>query len=162
MGPRRVPVYEMWLFVTSHNPEFPPEIAQSFASVGDKYGIKGDVALCQAIIETGWFRYEGSAVTPEAHNYCGLGVHQNGIEGCGFETVEDGVTAMLQHLYAYATKDGLPEGEEVVDPRFSYVSRGSAPTWEGLSGRWAANSRYGQSILDLYAKMLTYSGLTTE
>lgn len=157
MGARQVQVHDMWLFVSSHNPDFDPEIAQAFATLGDQYGIRGDVALCQAVIETGWFGYQGSAVTAEDHNYCGLGVHTNGEKGCGFESVEQGVRAMLQHLYAYASKDELPKGEQVVDPRFSYVRRGSAESWEDLAGKWAANPEYARQILSLYQKMVEYS-----
>ena len=78
---------------------------------------------------------------------------QRGQRGCQFETIEDGVTAMLQHLYAYACTEPLPEGETILDPRFSYVTRGISSTWEGLNGRWAMNQSYAQNILSLYKRM---------
>lgn len=93
------------------------------------------MAISQSILETGWFKYNGSAVEPEHHNYCGLGVTKNGITGGIFDTIEDGVTAQYQHLFAYGCKDKLDE--EILDPRFSLVTRGIAPCWQNLSGRWA-------------------------
>lgn len=142
-------------FVRRHNADFPLEIAQAFIDVGRRYGIRGDVALCQAIIETGWFRFaDGTAVKSEQHNYCGMGVTGRGQLGNSFATVEDGVTAHIQHLYAYACKSPLPKGETLLDPRFSLVSRGVAPSWLDLSNRWAMNPNYGKQILNLYAQLL--------
>jgi len=142
-------------FVRRYNKEFPIEVAEAFLTVGSRYGIRGDVALCQAIIETGWFRFaDGTAVRPYQHNYCGLGVTECGKEGNSFETVEQGVTAQMQHLYAYACKKPLPEGEQLLDPRFSLVTRGIAPNWNDLSNRWAMNPNYGNQILQLYQQLL--------
>lgn len=118
------------------------------------------MALCQAIIETGWFKFrDGTAVTPDQYNFCGLGVTKLGVKGNAFNSIQEGVTAQIQHLYAYATRSSLPDGEELVDARFTLVSRGCAPTWEGLGGRWAARKSYGKDILHLYSKMSSrYAG----
>ncbi|WP_302265412.1 glucosaminidase domain-containing protein, partial [uncultured Duncaniella sp.] len=155
----------MYRYVASRNPDFPREIAQAFYDIGELYGIRGDIAICQAIIETGWFRFDnGTAVRPSAHNYCGLGVRKRGEHGCSFRSVREGVTAMIQHLYAYSCREPLPLGEDLLDPRFCYVSRGSASSWEALSGRWAMNSHYGMQIIDIFNKMLShpYDPLTAE
>lgn len=145
-------------FVARHNPDFPIEIADAYIKVGRRYGIRGDVALCQSILETGWFRFaDGTSVTADQHNYCGLGVVKRGQRGHSFETVEQGVTAQIQHLYAYACSDPIPEGEELVDPRFRLVARGVAPTWSELSGRWAANDRYAKSIMKLFIELREFN-----
>ena len=152
LGNPEVDVDNMYAYVKRHNPDFRREVAEAFYSIGRRYGIRGDIALCQAIIETGWFRFDnGTAVRPEAHNYCGLGVKKRGDRGCSFKSVEEGVTAMIQHLYAYACSGKLPKGERKIDPRFDYVSRGCAPTWEKLAGRWAMNPRYGKNIMKIYS-----------
>ncbi len=144
-------------FVGSRNPDFDPAIAQAFIEVGNRYGIRGDVALCQSILETGWFKFSGgTCVKPEQHNYCGLGVTKSGVTGISFNTIEQGVTAQIQHLYAYATKAPLPKGETLLDPRFSLVERGCAATWHDLNRRWAANDHYGERILTLYKQMLAF------
>ncbi len=144
-------------FVARHNPEFDIAIAEAYITVGRRYGIRGDIALCQSILETGWFRFaDGTCVTPDQHNYCGLGVVKLGSKGHSFDTIEQGVTAQMQHLYAYACSDPLPEGEKLLDPRFKLVSRGVAPTWAELSGRWAANDRYARSFLRLYIELTKF------
>lgn len=155
LGPTEVSADRMWAFVAAVNPDFRPDIARAFYEIGRRYGIRGDVALCQAVIETGWFRFTGgTAVTPDQHNYCGLGVTKLGMKGHAFDSVEDGVTAHMQHLYAYATRRPLPKGEKVIDPRFSLVKRGIATSWTDLNRRWAANDRYGESILALFERLL--------
>ncbi|MCM1164109.1 MAG: glucosaminidase domain-containing protein [Muribaculaceae bacterium] len=153
-GPQEVDTEAMYRFVKSRNPKFDRRIAKAFSEVGRRYGIRGDVALCQAILETGWFKFDnGTAVKPSQHNYCGMGVKKRGERGASFASIEEGVTAMMQHLYAYSSTQPLPRGEKLMDPRFKLVKRGSAPTWHSLSGRWAANPSYGSGILDLYSKM---------
>lgn len=155
LGEPRVDAETMWRFVNKVNPDFPIEIARAYIEVGRRYGIRGDIALCQAVIETGWFRFaDGTAVRPEQHNYCGLGVEKRGMTGCSFSSIEEGVTAQLQHLYAYAADTPLPDGEKIVDPRFKLVKRGCAQSWHDLSGRWAMNDRYGTQILSLYQRLL--------
>jgi len=155
MGEARADAQRMTDFVRRHNPDFDPAIAEAFLTVGARYGIRGDIALCQSILETGWFRFEGgTAVRPEQHNYCGLGVTRLGVTGASFDSIEKGVTAQIQHLYAYACRRPLPEGEELLDPRFRMVERGIAPTWEGLNRRWAANDHYSRRILSLYEQMM--------
>lgn len=155
LGEPTVDAETMWRFVNKVNPDFPIEIARAYIEVGRRYGIRGDIALCQAVIETGWFRFaDGTAVRPEQHNYCGLGVEKRGMTGCSFSSIEEGVTAQLQHLYAYAAVTPLPDGEKIVDPRFKLVKRGCAQSWHDLSGRWAMNDRYGIQILSLYQRLL--------
>lgn len=155
LGPTEVSADRMWAFVAAVNPDFSPSIARAYYEIGRRYGIRGDVALCQSIIETGWFRFSGgTAVTPDQHNYCGLGVTRLGVKGHTFTSIEEGVTAQMQHLYAYASKRPLPKGEKMVDPRFALVSRGVACSWKDLNRRWAANDRYGESILAVYGRLL--------
>lgn len=147
-------------YVQARNPEFDPMIAEAFISVGERYGIRGDVALCQAVLETGWFRFsDGTAVTADQHNYCGMGVVKGGMKGASFDTIEDGVEAMIQHLFAYCSKDELPQEVTLRDPRFRLVERGCAPSWEGLSMRWAMNPNYGRDILRIYNGLLKSRGL---
>lgn len=157
MGGTMIDAATMHAFVAKHNPSFPIEIAEAFYRLGGLYGIRADIALCQSILETGWFKFsDGTAVTSDQHNYCGLGVTRRGIRGHCFDTIDDGVRAQLQHLYAYATKAPLPEGEMIIDPRFNLVSRGVACTWHELSNRWAMNPLYGERILSLYDQLVAF------
>ena len=156
-------------YIVANNASFDIEIAKAFFKLAPKYGIDPTMAISQSILETGWFKYAGSAVKPEQHNYCGLGVTSTGVEGGKFDTIEDGVTAQLQHLYAYGCKATL--SETIIDPRFKYVTRGIAPYWEQLAGRWAvpgfdgtdaeaaikAGTTYGQKILKIRNGLLAVS-----
>lgn len=151
-------VDRLYYFIREKNSTFEREIAEEFLSVGQTYGVRGDIAICQSILETGWFKFnDGTAVTPDQHNYCGLGVTYTGSKGNSFATIHLGVTAQIQHLYAYATTAALPAGETLVDPRFNYVNRGCAPTWESLGGKWSSASNYGTKILQLYNQMCAYN-----
>lgn len=155
-GKQVATIDRMYQFVKSKNPGFDREIAVQMYKMGEKYGIRGDIALCQSCIETGWFKYTGgTAVTPDDHNYCGLGVTQKGKKGCQFATVALGCEAQIQHLFAYACKDALPYPK--VDPRFDYVRRGCAPTWESLGGKWASATNYGTQILAVYNQMMDFN-----
>lgn len=149
----------MYQFVKSQNSSFDREIAEQFIAVSQVYGVRGDIAICQSIIETGWFKYTGgTAVTADDHNYCGLGVTTLGEKGCQFATIKEGVTAQIQHLYAYACTKSIPSGETLIDPRFQWVSRGSAPNWEDLgSGKWASAAGYGDKIIAMYNDMMAFS-----
>lgn len=154
LGPVEIDSTAMTRFVRRHNPDFDPAIARAFHEIGEKYGIRGDIALCQAIIETGWFKFDnGTAVCPHQHNYCGMGVTTRGKNGCTFESIEQGVTALIQHLFAYCCDLPIPDGEEIVDPRYKFVGRGVAPNWEDLNGRWAMNHHYAHNILKLYKSL---------
>ncbi len=157
LGQPEVDVETMYRFILSRNPEFDRDIAEAFYHIGEIYGVRGDIALCQSALETGWFKFTGgTAVTPDQHNYCGLGVTRLGLKGHSFDTIEDGVTAQIQHLYAYACNKPLPRGEVIIDPRFTLVTRGIAPTWQDLNNRWAMNSHYAARILTLFGQMKNF------
>lgn len=150
-----------------------PDLAQLYIDIGKEYGIRGDIAFCQAAKETGYWQFTGS-VTPEQNNYCGLWATGSpltgqeslngadpdqvtfvaGLHGATFATPAAGIEAHIQHLYAYATKNPLPNGKVLVDPRFALVNKGIATTWLQLNARWAVpGTTYGQSILaDYWAK----------
>ncbi|MHC0036313.1 glucosaminidase domain-containing protein [Pseudoneobacillus sp. C159] len=175
MGTNQVSSQQMIQFVKRVNPEFNAAIAEQFLTISQRYGVRGDVAFCQSILETNWFRFGGD-VRSEQNNYAGIGASGGGRQGAFFSTIAEGITAHIQHLYAYATKAPLPSGEKVVDPRFHLVVRGSAPNWEDLAGKWAypgyntskyqsleeafqVNDTYGQRIITMYNQL---KGATVE
>ena len=132
-------------------------LAELFLEEGAIEGIRGDIAFCQSIKETGWFRY-GGQVLPEQNNFAGIGATNNSPVGKGawFKTARDGVRAQIQHLKAYANKETLVN--PCIDPRFGLVTRGAAGNrWTGLNGRWAVpGDGYGESILALWEEMYNY------
>lgn len=108
-------------------------LAKIFLEEGEREGVRGDGAFCQSLIETGYFRFGGD-VHPTQHNYAGLGA-TGGVPGLSFPDDRTGIRAQIQHLKAYASVDPLVQG--CVDPRYKYVRRGCAMTFEQLSGNWA-------------------------
>lgn len=119
-------------------------LAEIFLEEGEKEGVRGDGAFCQSLIETGYFRFGGD-VHPGQHNYAGLGA-TGGVPGLSFPDARTGVRAQIQHLKAYASADPLVQ--ECVDPRYKYVSKGCAPTFEQLSGKWAVPGYFGYDSLE--------------
>lgn len=116
-------------------------------------GVRADLALCQAIKETGCFSYGGDVV-PEQNNYCGLGTTGNGVKGNYFSSPREGVRAHIQHLLAYAST--RPPKQKIVDPRYELLKEkrpeifGKVTTWIGLNGVWAVPGKtYGQDILTM-------------
>lgn len=143
-------------FVRKVNPSA-PYLGDLYVKLGEQYKIKGDIAFAQAVHETNYFRYTG-VVQPDQNNYAGIGATGPNNRGATFDSPHEGVKAHIQHLYAYATTKPIPNGEEMVDPRFDLVTRGSANTWTGLNGKWAVpGDRYGQQILEVYNKIVNHT-----
>lgn len=150
MGKSELKVEQMRKFLREISPNA-PEIEQLFLDEGDIEGVRGDLAFCQSIHETDYFRFTGTAKI-EWHNPAGLGVTGPAGVGNRFPDWQIGVRAQIQHLKAYATDDTL--NKPCVDQRFHLVSRGSAPTWTDLNGKWAyPGTTYGQAILKLFDKV---------
>ncbi|MGY3718630.1 N-acetylmuramoyl-L-alanine amidase [Sutcliffiella cohnii] len=137
-----------------------PSLGALYVDIGNKYGIRGDVAFAQAIHETNYFRFTG-VVKADQNNFAGIGATGGGVTGASFKTEREGVLAHIQHLFAYASKDKVPPNGKIVDPRFNYVTRGSATQWVDLNGKWAVpGTNYGQQILSIYKRILEEEVLT--
>ena len=141
-------------FVKKINPNA-IELGYYYSTYGEYYGIRGDIAFAQAMNETNFLRFTGD-VKAEQNNFSGLGATGNNNQGASFETPSDGVLAHLQHLFAYASTQPLPDKYPLLDPRFNLVNRGTATTWAGLNGKWAVpGTTYGQLIFDIYQRNIT-------
>ncbi|PAE44512.1 SPOR domain-containing protein [Bacillus sp. 7884-1] len=152
LGPTLLTAEQMNQYVRKINPKA-PLLGSFYKTLGEYYGIRGDVAFAQAMLETDFFRFTGD-VRNGQNNFAGIGAVGGGARGTSFKTPQDGVLAQFQHLYSYATTAPLPNRYPLVDPRFHLVNRGSATTWTALNGKWAVpGTTYGQSILNLYQKM---------
>ncbi len=135
------------------------ELVQLYWKEAGREGVREDLALAQAIIETGFFRFTGD-VKPEQNNFCGLGTTGGGVEGAYFDEPETGVRAHIQHLLAYTTQKH--PSTEIVDPRYDLahsirMERGIVDTWAGLNGTWAMGSQYCEKIMRIYQSMLSLS-----
>jgi hypothetical protein len=147
MGKSECTAEQLNAYVKSKNPNA-PEYGAFFIEEGNIEGVRGDVAFCQSLHETGWFKFGGD-VSASQNTFCGLGAVGGGAKGASFATARDGIRAQIQHLKAYASKDPLKQ--TCIDPRFSLVTRGIAPNWEDLNGRWAVpGNGYGENIVALW------------
>ncbi|MCP3026537.1 N-acetylmuramoyl-L-alanine amidase [Halobacillus sp. A5] len=143
-------------FARTVNPKA-PKLGAHYVRYGKAYGIRADVAFAQAIHETDYFRFTG-VVDADQNNYAGIGATGPDNKGSRFATPRDGVHAHIQHLYAYSSTEDIPEQFEKIDPRFDLVTRGIAPTWTQLNGRWAVpGTTYGQSIINIFKRNITHA-----
>lgn len=153
---------QMQAYIRAANPSVPQAILDMiplYLSEGKAEGVRGDIAFAQSCLETGNFGYSGSAVTLDQNNFCGMGVTSNGMKGNSFDTPQLGIRAQVQHLKAYASSEALQN--PCIDPRFKYVTRGSAPyvEWLGIQENpqgkgWAAGAGYGAKILAILKKIV--------
>ena len=144
-------------FFLQNNPQEDYEHILNFArlyiSEASYENINSDVAFAQMCLETGFLRF-GGLVTPEMHNYCGLGAMDAAHPGEVFESEQIGVRAHIQHLQAYATDSDVPLNNELVDPRYSWVHKTKfAVTIEDLAGNWASDMAYGAKIEAILERM---------
>lgn len=155
MGAAVATAAQMQAYIKSINPSVPQSVITMipfYLSEGAAEGVRGDIAFAQSCLETGNFKFAGSAVTLDQNNFCGMGVTSNGMKGNSFNSPQLGIRAQIQHLKAYASTDALKNA--LIDPRFNYVTRGCAEYVEWLGQQenpngkgWAAGAEYGKNIL---------------
>lgn len=138
------------------------EMAPAAWEAAVAHGIDPVVQIAQMAHETGWGTFTG-AVRAWFCNPCGLKIrNSNEILGATgdmtlahsmFASWLAGCTAHAQHLLAYAGRS-LNPGEILLDPRWSWVfGRHSVTTVEGLSGKWAPSSTYGDRVLAIVRRL---------
>lgn len=165
MGQAAATVQQMQAYIKKVNPKVPDSVIKMiplYISEGAIEGVRGDIAFAQSCLETGNFGFTGSAVTLDQNNFCGMGVTRNGIKGNSFKTPQLGIRAQIQHLQAYASTNRLKQ--KVVDPRYTYVTRGCAEYVEYLGIQenpqhygWAAGKDYGKKIITILNSILAMS-----
>ena len=159
-GPAEASRDQAVVLLRRYNPKLPikatpEEIVDLYYQEAGREGLRWDIVFCQALLETGFFRF-GGTVVPEQNNFCGLGTTSATVRGAYFPTPRDGVRAHVQHLMAYTT-DRLP-ATPVIDPRDYLVYKGKVQNgfytrWSQLNGKWATGSYYAEKILNLHEQM---------
>ncbi|BAY24589.1 cell wall hydrolase/autolysin [Calothrix sp. NIES-2100] len=132
-----------------------PDIPKLYREEASTEGINYDIAFCQMCVETGFLRFGGD-ITPVQNNFAGLGTIGGSAQAASFESARIGVRAHIQHLKAYASLEPLVN--DVVDPRFRFVTRGIAPLIDQLSGRWSADLDYGVKITAMLKRLYESAG----
>lgn len=120
-------------------------------------GVRADVAFSLMMLETGYLKF-GGRVQESQNNFGGIGATDSGGTPASFNSINEGIRAVVQHLKAYACSDILQS--ECVDPRFHLVKRGCAKyvEWLGIQenpeGRgWASGYCYGYRIINVMNQM---------
>lgn len=116
------------------NPNYTINIGNLFLSEGNKTAnsIKPDLAFAFALYLTNNFT-KSELLTKR--NPFALPISANPNILATFSTWELGVRAGIQHLFAYRYATGTP-ADAIVDPRYGFVTRGIAPTYTDLQGRY--------------------------
>ncbi len=135
------------------------QLAQDYINEGAAEGVRGDIAFAQSILETGSFGFPSyGQVKTSDNNFAGIGACDSCANGYQFPDADTGVRAQIQLLRNYADKAATAArlSYPPVLPNFdTFGLQGSAPTWNGLTGRWASATDYGDKILGVYVQILT-------
>nr|DAZ82329.1 MAG TPA: N-acetylmuramoyl-L-alanine amidase [Caudoviricetes sp.] len=163
MGKSQASIEQMRAYIRKMNPKVSDSVIKMiplYITEGAAEGVRGDIAFAQSCLETGNFTFDGSAVTLDQNNFCGMGVTKTGMKGNSFKKPAEGIRAQIQHLQAYACTDRLKQ--KCIDPCYTYVNRGCAEYVEHLGihenpkGQgWAAGRNYGQKIINILKGILS-------
>ncbi|HIK51362.1 MAG TPA: N-acetylmuramoyl-L-alanine amidase [Oscillatoriales cyanobacterium M59_W2019_021] len=126
-----------------------PDIGKLYREEASIEGVNYDIAFAQMCLETNFLRFGGNT-TASQNNFGGLG-SATGTAPASFSTARLGVRAHVQHLKAYASTE--PIVQEIIDPRFRFLTRGVAPLVGQLNGRWSAAPNYGEQIMALVRRL---------
>lgn len=151
-------------------------LAKLYVTVGQRFGIRADMAWAQMIHETGYGQY-GGLVLPTQNNFAGIGATGPGVPGNSFATAELGVIAQYAHLawYIYPTHFSDPYCSLVSQPADGPITtpgdprhfvqpdgsphKGNVRTVFDLSGKWAVGMEYGATIQRMAAAIAPTCGL---
>lgn len=131
------------------------DLAPVYLREGSAYGVRGDIAFCQSILETGWFWGNNTPfdVKPSQNNFAGLGATGGGVPGDSFPDAVTGIRAQIQDL-ALRADVKIPREQvlsayarKVYDTITSYHHK----YWKQLAGTWAADTTYWTQIQALMA-----------
>jgi hypothetical protein len=143
------------------------QLAQIFVDEGFRYGVRGDLAFAQSVLETGYFEFpDKGQVRATDNNFAGIGACNSCTGGYKWPDARTGVRAQVQHLRNYADPKSLAAAlpDAPILPNYdTFIYKGKAPNWEDLDGKWAVpGTTYGQGIVSIFAKMLTYAGVSAD
>lgn len=159
MGSGNTSEVQMIMFLKSNNEaalqKFPdlPKLYREEAAIE---GVSADIAFCQMCLDTSFLQFIGD-IDATQNNFANLGAVGGGTTGATFPSARVGVRAHIQHLKAYASLEPLVQ--EVVDPRFRFVTRGIAPIIQLLSGRMSSDLQYGDRLLAMVRRLYESANL---
>jgi hypothetical protein len=125
------------------------EVLESYVGIGEAEGVRGDLALAQAIVETGWFTSDNTT----RNNFAGIGDHGEDTIGGAFPDAVTGVQAHIQLLKKFAAGNRVALALPDAAPR----AKARAETWGQLAGTWASDPNYWDVVARVYHRVWRYS-----
>ncbi len=130
---------EQWVTaLETHGADEAAAIVAAYFTLAPEVDLNADLALAQAVHETGWFR---SRRWIEQRNPAGIGITSDSVPGENFGSIEGGVKAHLAHLccYVYSRNDCPIEAQlGWFDPRhFFHDNRPAVRDLIRPDRRWA-------------------------
>lgn len=122
------------------------DVLRAYLADAEAEGVRGDLALAQAILETGWFTSANAAI----NSFAGIGYGRDGGTGYPFPDAATGVRAHVQLLKKYA----LGNDVGLALPDVAPPAQAHAGTWGQLCGTWASDPAYWATIAKVHARML--------
>jgi hypothetical protein len=126
------------------------DVLAMYFSEAEAEGVRGDLAIVQAVYETGWFASGDTA----QNNFAGIGHYDHATSGDAFPDVATGVRAHVELLKKYASGNDV----QLVQPDVAPDATARASTWEELSGTWATSSDYWAALSRVYDTILRHAG----
>lgn len=137
------------------------ELAQDYIEEGNRYGVRGDVAFAQSILETAGFHLpDGGQLNPNDNNFAGIGACDSCKHGISFPDARTGVRAQIQLLRIYVDKNFGPDNSPdpiLLKGTLKLGFRGKVQTWWDLWGTWATGALYGEHVYDLYLQIVAFA-----
>lgn len=135
-------------FINRFNPTFTTDIGSLYINACTIENIAQDIAFCQACFIT-----ENFTSINHLTNFNPGGIAGSGSGGLHpFANWTDGVRGHVQHLLKYGTTRTYVA--PLVDPRWSFVTAGVAPTVDQLQNKYSNQIGYSSAIknkmIDLY------------
>ena len=100
LGKSRCTETQMKTYLVKKNPKVNKKYlhyVKYYLSEGQKEGVRGDLAFCQSLHETNFFKFGGDVI-PQQNNFAGIGTIGGGEKGIYFKTPQEGIRAQIQHL----------------------------------------------------------------
>jgi hypothetical protein len=166
LGPSLLTAEELTAFLMARSPSVWPlpvsrlELARMYVDEAAAEGVRGDLLMIQAVMETGWFRFESGLSEADHYNFAGINACDSCRSASRFESVRMGVRAHVQLVKSYADEEltskntALPYAYKVEN----IPVRGCCVMFSQLGGYWASAHNYYKRVLWTWATALEFSG----
>lgn len=165
LGPSLLTPTELAAFMASRSagwklPVTRLELAQMYVDEAAAEGVRGDLLLIQAVMETGWFRFDGNGLSDENDfNFAGINACDSCKSASKFESVRMGVRAHVELVRAYADENYT--SDDTALPAAYHVEtipvRGCCVMWSELGRRWASANGYYKRVLWTWQSALEFA-----